>query len=113
MIPHDKRIKEIEEKIKGYKCVNDFYIAHPYLYRWALKHNVDVKKYLPKKPINCKLDDRANKGIDCYIAKTKKFYKHYAFMIDALRDLDLTYYYVNRVLNGIIPSINGYTFVKC
>lgn len=113
MIPYDKRIKEIEEKTKGCNNIKEFYDAHPYLYRWALKHNVDVKKYLPKRPIKCKLDDRENKGIDCYIAKTKKLYKHYAFIIDALRDLDLTYYYVNRVLNGTIPSIDGYTFVKC
>ena len=65
-------------------------------------------------PINKAYDiDTVIQTIKEYIAKTKKFYKHYAFMIDALRDLDLTYYYVNRVLNGIIPSINGYTFVKC
>lgn len=113
MVPHDKRIDEIKEKCKGYKNVKDFYKENPYLYRWALKHNVDVKKFLPKRQIKCKLDDRLNKGIDCYVAKTKKLYKHYPFIIDALRDLDLTYYYVKRVLSGEIPSIEGYTFVKC
>ena len=33
--------------------------------------------------------------------------------MDALRDLDLTYYYVHKVLNGELDSIEGYTFVKC
>ena len=113
MIPYDKRIKDIETKSKNYQNVREFYLENPYLYSWALKHNVDLKKYFPKKQIRCKFEDRGNKGIDCYIAKTKKLYKHYAFIIDALRDLDLTYYYVHRVLNGDIPSIDGYTFVKC
>ena len=112
-IPFDKRIKEIEEKSKNYKLIKDFYNDNPYLYRWALKHDVDLKKYFPRKSIRCKLDDRENKGIDCYKAGTNKLYKHYPFIIDALRELDLTYYYVNKVLNGELPFIEGYTFVRC
>jgi hypothetical protein len=30
-----------------------------------------------------------------------------------MRELDLSYYYVNRVLNGIIPHIEGYVFKRC
>jgi hypothetical protein len=33
--------------------------------------------------------------------------------MDALRELDLTYYYVKKVLNGELDSIEGYTFVRC
>ena len=113
MIPYDKRLKEIEEKSKEYSNIREFSLACPYLYRWSLKHDVDLRKYFPRKKIRCKLEDRGNKGIDCYVVKTKKLYKHYPFIIDALRDLDLTYYYVHRVLIGEIPSIEGYTFVKC
>lgn len=113
MIPFDKRIKEIEEKTQNYRNVKEFYKYHPYLYRWSLKHNVELKKYFPKKRIQCKYEDRENKGVDCYIAGTNKLFKHYPFIIDALRDLDLTYYYVHKVLNGELDSIEGYTFVKC
>lgn len=112
-IPHDKRIQDIEEKSKKYSSVRSFYIENPYLYKWALKHNVDIKKYFPKRPIRCKIDERTNKGIDCYKVGSNKLYRHYPFVVDALRDLDLTYYYVNRVLNGILPSIGGYFFVRC
>lgn len=113
MVPFDKRIKEIETKSKDCVNVRDFYYKHPYLYRWSLKHGIELAKYFPKKKICCKYESRNNKGIDCYIAGTNKLYKHYPFIMDALRDLDLTYYYVHKVLNGEIPSINGYTFVSC
>ena len=55
MVPHDKRIEEIKEKCKGYKNVKDFYKENPYLYRWALKHNVDVKKFPQKDRLNVNL----------------------------------------------------------
>lgn len=113
MIPYDKRIKDIETKSKGYRNVKEFYKGNPYLYRWAIKHNVDLRKYFPKRKIKCKYEERENKGIDCYIANTNKLYKHYPFIIDALRELDLTYYYVHKVLNGELESIEGYTFVRC
>ena len=113
VIPYDKRIKDIEEKTQYYRNIKEFYKYHPYLYKWALKHNVELRKYFPKRQIKCKLDERTNKGIDCYLADTNKFYKHFPFLIDALRELDLTYYYVHKVLNGEIPSIEGYTFVRC
>lgn len=113
MVPYDKRMEDIKNLTQCYANVNEFYKCHPYLYRWALKHDVDVKKYFPKKSIRCNIDDRENKGIDCYNARTRKFHKHYPFVRDALRDLDLTYYYVNRVLNGEIDEINGYFFVRC
>jgi len=113
MITFNKRIKEIEEKSKNFRNIREFYKAHPYLYRWSLKHNIELRKYFPPRNIKCKYDDRENKGIDCYLSESGKFYKHYAFVMDALRELDLTYYYVNRVLNGEIDSINGYTFKNC
>ena len=113
MVPYDKRIKEIEEKSKSCRNVKEFYHCHPYLYRWSLKHNIELRKYFPRKRIQCKYDERENKGVDCYIAGTNKLYKHYPFIMDALRDLDLTYYYVHKVLNGELESIEGYTFVKC
>jgi hypothetical protein len=112
-VPYDKRIKEIEEKSHAFSNVREFYIANPYLYRWALKHDVDIKKYFPRKRAHCKFEDRANKGIDCYKTGSNKLYKHYPFIMDALRDLDLTYYYVHKVLNGELSSIEGYTFVRC
>lgn len=112
-LTYQERVKNIEELIPNYKTVRDFYIENPYLYKWALKNGVDMKKYFPKKSIHCKYDDRANKGIDCYKVGSKKLYKHYPFIMDALRDLDLTYYYVHKVLDGELESIDGYTFVKC
>ena len=112
-IPYDKRIKEIERLSKSYRNIKQFYGENPYLYRWALRHNIDLHKYFPRRKSRCKFEDRGNKGIDCYKVGTNKLYKHYPFIMDALRDLDLTYYYVHRVLNGTIPSIDGYTFVKC
>lgn len=112
-VPFDKRIKDIENLSTCYSNVREFYKYHPYLYKWALKHDVDIKKYFPRKQIHCKYDDRENKGIDCYKYGSKKLYKHYPFIMDALRDLDLTYYYVNKVLNGELNEINGYTFVRC
>ena len=76
MVPFDKRIKDIEEKSQYYRNVKEFYKNHPYLYKWSLKHNVDIKKYFPKKRIKCRYEDRQNKGIDCYIAGKNKLYKH-------------------------------------
>ena len=117
MKTYRERIKEIQERIGNYTCVNDFYKDNPYLYKWALKNNIDIKKYYPnqkrKKNVRCKYDDRDNKGIDCYLVGTGKLFKHYPFIIDALRDLDLTYYYVHRILSGKLDSIDGYTFVRC
>lgn len=113
MITKDTRLKQIEEKSKGCRNIKEFYKNHPYLYRWSLKHNVELGKYFPKRQIQCKYNERVNKGIDCYLAGTKKLYKHYPFIIDALRELDLTYYYVNKVLNGELASIEGYTFIRC
>lgn len=111
-IPTDKRLKQIDELAPLCKNKTDFWSKHPYLYIWANKHNVDISKYFPRKPIHCHLYDRVNNGIDVYKFGSKKLYKHYAFIIDALRELDLSYYYVNRVLEGKIPHINGYVFVK-
>ena len=112
-IPYDQRIKQIEELSPNYRNAKEFYKYHPYLYKWALKHNVELRQYFPQHRIHCTYEDRLNKGIDCYVAGTNKLYKHYPFIVDALRDLDLTYHYVYRVLNGEIPSINGYYFVRC
>lgn len=113
MIPFDKRLKEIEQKSQLYRNVREFYKNHPYLYKWSLKHNIELRKYFPNKKIQCKYEERNNKGVDCYMADTGKLYKHYAFVIDALRDLNLTYYYVHKVLNGELESVNGYFFIKC
>lgn len=112
-IPYDKRIRDIEELSKSYQTVKEFYAQHPYLYKWALKHDVDIKKYFPRRRVKCKYDDRENKGIDCYKVGSNKLYKHYPFIMDALRDLDLSYYYVHRVLDGKITSIDGFRFVRC
>ena len=108
-----ERIKEIEEKCKDCVNIKEFYAMHPYLYRWSLKHGIEIKKYFPKRKITSNYKERANKGLDCYLSSNNKFYKHYPFVIDALRDLGLTYYYIHKVLNGEIESINGYKFVKC
>ncbi len=113
MITTKQRLKEIEEKCKNYTNVKEFYAMHPYLYRWSLKHGIDVKKYLPKRKIISNYKERANKGIDCYLFPSNKFYKHYPFIMDALRDLGLTYYYVHKVMDGEIEAIDGYRFVKC
>ena len=113
MIAHDKRIKEIEEKIKFCRNIREFYHAHPYLYKWSLKHNIELRNYFPPKQIKCKYNERENKGVDCYLSKNGKFYKHYPFIMDALRELGLTYYYVHKVLDGEIDSVNGYKFVDC
>jgi hypothetical protein len=112
-IPYDKRMLQIEELSKNYRNIREFYKYHPYLYKWALRHDVDLKKFFPQKLIHCTYGERMNKGIDCYDAKTMKLHKHYAFIVDAMRDLDLTYHYVYKVLDGEIPSINGYFFVRC
>ena len=112
-IPYDKRIKQLEERTPNYRNIREFYQGNPCLYRWARKHNVELAKYFPKRKIECKYEDRENKGIDCYLYGSNKLYKHYPFIIDALRELNLTYYYVNKVLNGEMTSVEGYTFVRC
>ena len=111
---YDDRIKDIEYNAQYYRTVREFFKYHPYLYRWALKHNIDLKQYFPQQRKRLqKFYNRNNKGIDCYLVETGEFYKHYAFVVEALRELDLTYYYVKRVLNGEIESIDGYFFVRC
>jgi hypothetical protein len=110
---YEQRIQELEEKTQGFRTIREFYMKNPYLYRWALKHNVHLAEYFPKRRCLCNIEERENKGIDCYLEKNKRFYKHYEFIADAMRELDLSYYYVNRVLNGIIPHIEGYVFKRC
>lgn len=113
MITYSTRIKTIEEKSKNYRTIKEFYQDNPYLYRWSLKHKVDLQKYFTRVKKNSKFSERANKGIDCYKVGSSQLYKHYAFVIEALRELDLTYYYVKKVLDGDLESIDGYVFVRC
>jgi hypothetical protein len=87
--------------------------GNPYLYRWLLKNGVCVRDYFPRKTHHKKYDNRANKGINCYKVGSKKLYKHYDFVLDAIRDLDLTYYWIDRVLDGRQPSVNGFYFERC
>lgn len=110
---YEERIKDLQEITPGYDNIRDFSKGNPYLYRWALKNGVNVKSYFPRKREHKQYYERENKGINCYIAKTKKLYKHYNFVLDAIRELDLTYYWVNRVLEGKIPEVEGYYFEKC
>ena len=110
---YEERIQELQEKAPGYSNVKDFMKGNPYLYRWLLKHGVCVKNYFPRKIEHKKYSNRANKGINCYKVGSKKLYKHYDFVLDAIRDLDLTYYWIDKVLNGELPSVDGYYFERC
>lgn len=110
---YNERIKDIQDLAPAYNNVKEFYKANPYLYRWSLKNGVDIKKYFPKVSVHKKYENRENKGINAYKVGTKKLYKHYPFVLDCLRDLDLTYYWVNRVLDGKIDSVNGFYFERC
>lgn len=112
-ISKEERLQQIENLKSKYTSISEFNFNHPYLYRWALNNGVDLKKLYPRQPKPSKFIERENKGIDCYKVGSKKLYKHYPFVIEALRDLDLTYYYVKKVLKGELPSVNGYTFVAC
>jgi hypothetical protein len=113
MKTYNDRIKEGEDKSKGYRNIREFYFANPYLYRWCLKHGVELRKYFPARRIECKVQERENKGIDCYTNEGSRFYKHFPFIADAMRELDLTYYYIRKVLDGEMSSVNGYAFVRC
>ena len=110
---YEGSIKELQEVAPAYDNANDFMKAHPYLYRWLQKRGVVIKHYFPRKITHKKYYNRENKGINAYKVKNNKIFKHYDFIIDACRDLNLTYYWINKVLDGKIPSIDGYYFKLC
>jgi phage-related minor tail protein len=107
---YESKIKRLQELAPGYYTVTSFHKENPGLYVWLMKHGVNVKQYLPKKTKKFRFHARLNKGINCYHYKTKKLYKHYNFVAEACRDLELSYYWIYRVLDGRIPCVDGYYF---
>lgn len=108
------RTEEFYDTIKEYHSVSDFRADNEMLYRWALSKGISVKENIIKAPINNSAPrPRKNKGIDCYKVGSEKLYKHYSFINDAIRDLNMTYFHIKKVIDGELNSYDGYRFVKC